>query len=154
MKYLPPISSKFWPRLMFVVAVIVGLSVVAKTRAEVLRSREHAHAEMERRIGDRSRADRIEAAWNPGHLVPMTEDVFGGVPDDQVRPTRPDPAIVRPPAPASESTQVEIEWTSPSRVRALLDRRFDGPRGDTAFVSGVAADFEELARFVPPTEPR
>lgn len=80
-----------------------------KTRAEVLASREHSHAEIESRIEDRERADRLEAAWNPGHLVPMTEDVFGGVPDAEVRSTPVDPEIAQRAAVLPEPT-IETSW--------------------------------------------
>lgn len=142
-----------------VVIMVIGLgaatgAALLQTKREVLATREQAHGELEQRIRDRARGDRIEAAWNPGHLVPMTEDVFSGVPDELVRPTPVDPALARPSYPPAESTKVEIEWTSARQVRALIDRRLNGPRGDSAFVAGVAADFEALAAVIIPVEPR
>jgi hypothetical protein len=117
MNPLPPISSKFWPRLMFLVSLMMGCAVVAKTRVEVLSSREQAHGELEARIRDRSRADRIEATWNPGHLVPMTEDVFSGVPDALVRPTPVDPVLARPAVPPPQT--ITTSWPSGPMLNAL-----------------------------------
>jgi hypothetical protein len=151
---LPPLSSKVWPRLILIVASIVAIAVIVKTRVEIIRTREQAHTELERRIRDRSRADRIFASWT-GLPVPMTADVFGGVPDAEVRETPPDPAIApRTASRRDDSTRVEIEWTSARDVRALLDRRHDGRFGEDEFVNGTVAHFQTIAGAIPPAEQR
>lgn len=154
---VPPISSKLWPRLIIAVGVLLAVAVVAvaaKTRFEVVKTRETARTELERRIRDRSRADRLEAAWNPGHRVPMTEDVFGGVPDDLVRETPVDPMIVARSPHADESTQIKIEWTSPRQVHAMIDRCTGMPRTDDAFAHSAVADYVVVAEAIPPVEAR
>lgn len=140
-----------WVLVIFAI-LSTAISVVAfRSRTEVLASRQVAHDELADRVRARARADRLEASWNPGHLVPMTEDVFAGVPDDQVRATPSDPALALPAKP-TETTSIEIEWTSARQVRALIEHTFEGPHPEAAEL--VAGEYERLARTIPPREPR
>jgi len=149
---LPPMSSKLWPRLILIFASLAAIAVVVKTRLEILETRDQAHGELERRIRDRARADRIFASWT-GLPVPMTADVFGGVPDAEVRETPIDPTIApRVMARLDDSTRVEIEWTSADDVRAMLDRKHEGRVGEDEFIEGTVAHFQAIAGVIQPGE--
>lgn len=141
--------SRFKLWMPFAVIVLFVVTAVWKTRYETLKSREIANAELERRIRDRERADKIEAAWNPGHLVPMTEDVFGGVPDEEVRPTPVDPTIT-PRRDPTENAVVRFSWQS-GATDIRLDRSGDG---SNPFLDRALSSWKYLAQAAPPTERR